>query len=350
MTAQIIAPANAAHCLAPVPPRPPVRKSILLGTALIVLGLGGFTGWATTAPLASAVVASGTLKVDSHRKTVQHDKGGIIAEIFVRDGDRVSAGQPLLRLDDVETRSQVDLLEGQHIALLAEQARLTAERDGLDRIRFPPELLQRQGEQKVAMALSGQAHIFARERLSLASQTDILNQKISELEAQISAYQSELTSAGLQLRLINEEMSGVAELVEKGLEKKPRLLSLRRTAAQLDGSQGELRGRIAGARQAIGEARLQIVGLHNDHQREIASALRELENQMGVIAEQLRTARAQQMRREILSPQDGVVMNLHYFASGAVIPAGGPILDVVPGQDRLTAEVRIQPQDIDFGS
>ena len=346
MTAQIIVPANAVHSLAPLPPRPPVRKSILLGTALIVLGLGGFTGWATTAPLASAVVASGTLKVDSHRKTVQHDKGGIIAEIFVRDGDRVSAGQPLLRLDDVETRSQVDLLEGQHIALLAEQARLIAERDDLDRIRFPPELIQRQGEEKVAMALSGQAHIFARERLSLASQTDILNQKISELEAQISAYQSELTAAGLQLRLINEEMSGVAELVEKGLEKKPRLLSLRRTAAQLDGSQGELRGRIAGARQAIGEARLQIVGLHNDHQRDIASALRESENQMGVIAEQLRTARAQQVRREILSPQDGVVMNLHYFASGAVIPAGGPILDVVPGQDRLTAEVRIQPQDI----
>ena len=347
MTAQIIVPANAVHSLASLPPRPPVRKSILLGTALIVLGLGGFTGWATTAPLASAVVASGTLKVDSHRKTVQHDKGGIIAEIFVRDGDRVSAGQPLLRLDDVETRSQVDLLEGQHIALLAEQARLIAERDDLDRIRFPPELVQRQGEEKVAMALSGQGHIFARERLSLASQTDILNQKISELEAQISAYQSELTAAGLQLRLINEEMSGVAELVEKGLEKKPRLLSLRRTAAQLDGSQGELRGRIAGARQAIGEARLQIVGLHNDHQRDIASALRELENQMGVIAEQLRTARAQQVRREIISPQDGVIMNLHYFASGAVIPAGGPILDVVPGQDRLTAEVRIQPQDID---
>ncbi|EWY37053.1 hypothetical protein N825_21650 [Skermanella stibiiresistens SB22] len=330
-----------------VPARPPVGRAMLFGSASILIGIGGFSAWAATAPLASAVIAPGTLKVDSHRKTVQHDKGGIIAELLVRDGDRTREGQPLLRLDDVETRAQLLLLDGQHISLLAERSRLEAQRDGLPAVRFPDELARRRDEARVAPALDGQEHLFERERLALNGQIDILRQRVAELNAQIAAHQAGLSATDAQLALIREETRGVADLVDKGLEKRPRLLALQRAAAQLDGARAELLGKMSGARLSIGETDLQILGLRHEAQRKVATDLRETETKLSAVSEQLEAARAQQSRREIRAPQNGVVMNLAYFAPGAVVPPGGAILDVVPEGDQLMAEVRIQPSDVD---
>jgi HlyD family secretion protein len=344
---QIRAPLTIVSIRQQIPAKPPVQRSLLFGAIVLVLGLGGFVGWAATAPLSAATVAHGSLTAQSNRKTVQHEQGGIIADLLVGNGDHVDVGQPLLRLDDIEARGQVEMLDSQLASLQAEAARLVAERNGSIDVEFPNSIAVRWGEPKIAQILTGQRYIFLREREALATQVDILNRKILELKATITAYEAQLTAGLAQLELINEEMKSVEALYLKGLEKLPRLLALKRAAAQLEGMQGDFKGRMASARQEIAETEFQITGLRNNRQREVANQMRENENETVKVAEQIGIARAHQERREITSPQQGIVMNLRYFAAGAVVPAGGAVLDIVPGQDRLIAEVRIPSRDID---
>ena len=214
----------------PVPERPPVRGQLLAGAAVIVLGLGGFVAWASLASLASAALAPGVVRVDSNRKTVQHVEGGIIAELLVREGDRVAAGQVLVRLDELESRSLFGLLEGQHLALLAEEARLAAERDGEEKLAFPPELEAARARSEVAEILAGQERIFASGRTLVAGQVDVLKQRIAQLESQIKALESQLAAGAKELAFIAEETAVVQELMEKGLDRKLRLLALKRNA------------------------------------------------------------------------------------------------------------------------
>jgi HlyD family secretion protein len=326
---------------------PRTTKTIAAGVLTIALGLGGFTAWAATAPLASAALAPGLIGVESHRKTVQHVKGGIIADLLVREGERVQAGQVLVRLDDVETRAQFEMLDTQHAALLAEEARLLTRRDDLPWLVFPRTIAARSGEPKVAEILFGQQQIFAREQTALNGRIDILHQRIAQHEAQIAACEAQIVSTSEQLALIQEELAVVAELVAKGLEKRPRLLLLQRTAAGLTGTLADFQGRIAAARQAIGEAEFEIAGLRQDDLREVATTLRDVQSKRAEVAEKLRAADFQQSRQDIPSPADGTVLNLKYFAAGAVIPPGGAIMDIVPGDDQLVVDARVQPHDID---
>jgi HlyD family secretion protein len=319
---------------------PRTARTIAAGVLTIALGIGGFTTWAATAPLASAALAPGVIGVESNRKTVQHLQGGIIAELLVREGERVRAGQVLVRLDDIETRAQFEMLDTQHAALLAEEARLLARRDDQPKLVFPGTLTARSGEPKVAEILFGQRQIFDRERTALNGRIDILHQRIAQHEAQI-------VSTSDQLALIREELAVVVELVAKGLEKRPRLLLLQRTAAGLTGSLADFQGRIAAARQAIGEAEFEIASLRQDDMREVATTLRDVQSKRAEIAEKLGAAVSRQSRQDIPSPADGTVLNLQYFAPGAVVKPGGAIMDIVPGDDRLVAEARVQPNDID---
>ena len=169
------------------PDYPPVRRTLLAGVALAVLGFGGFGTWASLAPLASAAVAPGIIVADTNRKTIQHLDGGIIAEILVRDGDRVAAGQTLMRLDDLETRSTVTLLEDQRRAYTAQEARLLAERDGRDVLVFPEDLESLRGEPQMDEILMGQQRIFESYRASLQGRIEVTRQRIAQYGAQVRA-------------------------------------------------------------------------------------------------------------------------------------------------------------------
>ena len=243
------------------PEYPPVRRTLLAGVALAVLGFGGFGTWASLAPLASAAVAPGIIVADTNRKTIQHLDGGIIAEILVRDGDHVEAGQTLMQLDDLETRSTVTLLEDQRRAYTAQEARLLAERDGRNVLVFPQDLESLRGEAQTDEILTGQQRIFESYRASLQGRIEVTRQRIAQYGAQIRAFEAQLDSGGRQLVLIAQEMEGVQELFDKGLERKPRLLALKRAAAELDGEQGEFSNRMAQAREAIAEAEMEILAL-----------------------------------------------------------------------------------------
>lgn len=331
-----------------VPPHPPVGRLVATGVILAVVGFGGFGAWAALAPLSSAAIAPGVVTADSNRKSVQHLEGGIIAEILVREGQGVAAGQPLMRLDDLESRSTVTVLEEQLWSLLAQQARLSAERDGLEVMAVPPVLATRAGHPVVSDILAGQERIFTTRRAALDGRAAVTRQRVAQLDAQIAALEAQRSAGRRQLVLIQEEVDAVSEIVAKGYERKSRLLGLMRQAAELDGNQGDLANRIAQAREGIAQAEQEMLGLRADRQSEVAAELRETQTRRAEIAEKLAAAQVRQTRRDLLAPESGTVVNLRHFAAGAVVAPGAAVLDLVPSDDALVIEARVNPMDIDI--
>lgn len=329
------------------PAGPPVRTLIAAGALAALVGFGGFGGWAALAPLASAAIAPGIVTVDGNRKTVQHLDGGIIAEILVREGDHVVAGQPVMRLDDLETRSTIALLDGQVWALAAQEARLAAERDGRADVTFPMELTDLTKERAVVEILAGQQRIFTSRRTSLDSRAEVIRQRIAQQQAQIAALDAQRAAGRGQLALIAEEVVGVEAMVRQGLERKPRLLALQRQQVELEGQQGDLANRMAQAREAIAQAELEILSLRDDRQSEIATELRDVQVRLAEAREKRGAAAVRQGRRDVVAPVAGVVMKLRHFAPGAVVTPGGEILDLVPQDEPLVIDARVSPTDID---
>jgi HlyD family type I secretion membrane fusion protein len=327
--------------------KPPVARTLAAGIFMAVAGFGGFSAWATLAPLSSAAVAPGIVTADTNRKTVQHLDGGVISEILVRDGDRVEAGQVLMRLDDLETRSVVTLLEGQRRAYAAQEARLLAEQRHADRLIFPAPLTALRTDPEMDEILSGQERIFDSRRASLRGRITVTRQRIAQYDAQIGALNAQLASGRGQSALIREELVGVQELADKGLERKPRLLALKRQAVDLEGEQGEYANRIAQAREAIAESELEIIRMEADDQREVATELREVQMRLAEVREKLASAQVRQGRRDVVAPEAGTVVHMRYFSPGAVVSPGGPIVDLVPRDDRLVIEAKVRPTDID---
>ncbi|MEI8396618.1 MAG: HlyD family type I secretion periplasmic adaptor subunit [Rhodospirillaceae bacterium] len=328
-------------------PRP--RIGGLVVTGLLVLGgyVGGLAAWSVLAPLASGAHSSGTVKIDNNRKIVQHLEGGIVRDILVKDGDEVAAGQVLVRLDDTQTRSSWDLLHGQYEALRALAVRLAAERDGADSITFPEDMLASGHEPAIAEIMRSQEAIFAARRRTLEVTEGVLGQRMAQLSAQIGGARAELNATELQRKFLAEEQAAVKEMVDKGLERKPRLLALQRQAAQFEGQIGDLLAQIAKAEQTIGETRLQILGARTQRYDETVGQLRDAQTQLGDVRQKMAAAADILTRTEIRAPVGGVVMNSHLFTVGGVISPRDPILEIVPTHSDLIVETKIKPTDID---
>ena len=330
-----------------MPDKPAIDATVKVGLGILSLFFGGLVLWGLLAPLSSAAVAPGVVIVDSNRKTVQHLEGGIIRAIQVDNGDTVRAGQVLVRLDDAQAAAGFNQIRGRLDALEALEARLVAERDGLGGIAFPEHLLARRGDPQVAEILSGQQTIFEQRRRTLAGQTDILNQRVVQLEKEIDSRRAQIAAAKRQSLLISEEIAGVNDLVEKGLERRSRLLALQRQQASLEGQRGEQLGLVARAEQQIGEAELQIISQKNAQMNAVVGELRDIQTQLGDMAERAAAARDVLERREIVSPINGTVVDMKFFTAGGVIGPGEPIMDIVPENDELVIEAQVQPIDID---
>jgi len=330
-----------------VPLRPRIGAPLAAGAFLLIAFFAGFGGWAALAPLSSATVAEGVIRVETHRKTVQHLEGGIVREILVNEGDKVTAGQVLMRLDKTQSGTTVSVLQDQQDALLALQARLEAERDGLDVVQFPPELSARQSDPKVATVVGGQQKIFDTRRQSLRAQLGILSQRVEQLGSEIAGHKAQLVSANEQIQLTQEEIATVTDLLNRGLERKPRLLALQRQQSYLEGSRGEQLGAIAKAQQEIGEAKLQSADLLDKRSSEIALELRDTQSRLLEIRQKLGAAVDVDNRMEVVAPVSGQVVDLKVHTLGGVVRPGDALLDIVPQSDELVVEARVRPVDID---
>jgi HlyD family secretion protein len=338
------------------PPRPEqapaladrLRRLTWTGNLLVggfVLGLGT---WSTVAPLESAAIALGTVESESSRKTIQHLEGGIIKEIRVADGDLVHAGQILISLEDTKASAEVESLNGQLWDAIAREARLIAEQRGDEGVSFPPELERANRENpSVAAVLSGQRNIFETRRQVFRSQVAVNREKRLQVDKEIEGLRAQADAATKRVAIVRDEASAVATLVEKGLERRPRLLNLEREAADIEGRRGEITAQISRAEQVISESQTNLLKLENDRQNEISQSMREVQNQIFQLRERLQGANDQLSRTAVKAPEDGVVTDLKVHTPGGVVGAGAPLMDLVPRQDRLIVTARVRPEDID---
>jgi HlyD family secretion protein len=337
-------------CSVPVPPTPfhRLRGVAWTGNLLIfgfVLGLGT---WSTFAPLESAAIASGTMESESSRKTIQHLEGGLIKEILVTDGDVVNAGQALIRLDNTKPRAELQSLRGQFWDATAREARLHAEQQGFGDVSFPEELKTAQkNDETVTAILAGQQSIFETRRQVFQSQLVVIRERMAQVDEEIVGLKAQEIAATKRSEIVREEAATVTVLVNKGFERRPRLLSLEREMADIDGRRGETAAQISRAAQVISESQATLLKLQSDRQNEIAQSLRDTQNQIFQLKERLQAANDQLRRTEVKAPEDGVVTDLRIHTPGGVVGVGEPLMDIVPRHDRLVVAARVKPEDID---
>ncbi|MCU0887499.1 MAG: HlyD family type I secretion periplasmic adaptor subunit [Rubritepida sp.] len=327
-------------------PRPATKGAMLFGAIVMVGFFGGFMAWATQAPLAEAAIAPGVIKVEGQRRTLQHLEGGVVREILVRDGDRVRAGQVVMRLDGIQADTAREALRAQHVALLAQSLRLAAEAAGERELIFPP-AMRDSAVARTREAMAGQTALFLARQASLESQLAVIQTRETQARATIAAAEGQLRAARRQLELIVQEEAMRRGLMNQGLSRLTELLAVQRARAGIEGQLDELQGTITRAEAAIEEARGQARAARDQRLQEVGAEARDVATRLTDVEERLRAADDVAERREILAPEEGVVVNLRLFTVGGVVRPGDPVMDLVPTQDRLVAELNVQPMDID---
>jgi HlyD family secretion protein len=324
------------------------RAPLAAAAAILLVFFGVFGGWAVLAPLSGAAIAPAVVAPDGFRKTVQHLEGGIVAEIRVREGSTVEAGDVLVVLDDIRARSDYGTARARLAATLAHGAALAAEQEGAATPAFPDELLAQAEEDPAARALveAERASLVAR-RQSLVDQLAVRDGKIAQARANLASYEGSLTSIDRQIELIEEEIATVEDLLRKGLDRKPRLLALQRARADLDGQRNAAVANAAGTRELIVATRAEREALISGRAEEVATGLAQARASSNELRAAVQAARDRLDRTVITAPVAGEVVDLKLRTVGGVIGPGEPVLDLVPRDQPLVIEARVSPKDID---
>ena len=316
------------------------------GWAVIIIFIGGSLVWAANTRLDSAAIAHGVVGVESSRKTIQHLEGGIIKEILATEGGTIKAGQILVQFDDTYARAQLDLLQGRYAAALAQQARLLTEREGGEDIVFPDELLGRADDPTIGEMIVGQKDLFQARRIKIANEESILRERIEKHRREITGLRAQIVAGKEQLRLLEDEIATVGIMLEKGVASKSFLLALQRQAANMAGEIGEHRARVSRAERSIKEVKLQLTIPKTEHRNEVAMALQDVQGDIADLREKIYAAEDVVRRTSVRAPQSGTVVDLQVHTAGGVVQPGETLLDIVPDEDRLIIDVRVDPQDI----
>src|SRR5690242_14558620 len=324
-----------------------IRQLNVIGYTMVLLLVGCFGGWATSSELAGAVIASGTIIVETVDKKVQHPTGGVVKEILVRDGSEVEEGQILVRLDDTVTRSSLGVLRAQFDENVARRTRLIAERDLADRITFPDSLILRQTESSVAAAINGEEKLFASRKEARAGQRAQLRERISQSNEEIRGLTAQLAAKENETELISRELVGVADLYSKDLVTISRYMALERDQTRVQGERGQFISDIARAKAKISETELQIIQIDQDFRTDLLKDLREADGKIAELIDKMVAAEDQLKRTDIRAPRSGVVHGLAIHTVGGVIANGETIMNVVPHNDDLIVEAKVMPNQVD---
>ncbi|MBC7994016.1 MAG: HlyD family type I secretion periplasmic adaptor subunit [Rhizobacter sp.] len=316
------------------------RRQLRRATVPALMSLSLACLWASLAPLAGAVVAPAQLKVELNRKTVQHQEGGIVREILVRDGQKVRAGEALLLLSDLRGDAELRLLQDQSRAEQVRLARASAEASLASSFMVPA------GHADGAELVARELALFTARRRALDEQIASLHTQKREAQAQAEALNSQVLATEAGASLSDEELLMNEQLVQQGFIQRTRLLSLQRTSADYRSKVGEQRGSLAVARQRIGELEARALALRNQYQQQATDEMRDASARLRQIEERLRPSQDQVERQTVRSPVDGEVMGLRVASVGEVIAPRAALLDVVPAQEKLVVEARIRPDDI----
>jgi HlyD family secretion protein len=278
---------------------------------------------------------------------VQHPTGGVVGEVRAHDGDRVKAGDILIRLDETVTRANLAIVTKGLTEFYARKARLGAERDGADAVALPKELASRANDPDVQEAMASERKLFDLRRKTRNGQKDQLAQRVKQLQEQITGLTAQQDAKTKEMELIDKELGGVRDLWAKNLVPIQRLTALEREEARLQGERGQLIAAAAEAKGKIVETQLQIIEVDQQFTADVAKELRETDSKIGEYVERKVTAEDQLKRTDIRAPQDGVIFQSTANTVGGVITAGDPVMLIVPEADSLLVEAKVEPRDID---
>ena len=329
-------------------PRASIRRHLLVTGALSLALVPGVGGWAALTSFAGAVIAPGQLVVESEVKKVQHPTGGVVGALLVKDGDRVRAGDVLVRLDETQTRANLDITRKALDELAARRARDEAERDGAAAVAFPRELLaQRTANPEIEPLIEGESRLFAARLASREGQRAQLTERAAQLGQEVTGLTEQAAAKAREIALIGTELGGVRTLYAKNLVPITRVTALERDAARLEGERGQLVASTASARGKIAETKLQILQVDAEMRAEVGKDLAEIRGKWSELVEKRVAAEDQLKRVELRAPQNGVVHQMSVHTVGGLVVPSEPAMLIVPDADRLTVEIRVQPQDID---
>jgi HlyD family type I secretion membrane fusion protein len=316
------------------------------GFGVLALGMVLIGVWLVLAPLSGAVIAPAFVKVDMNRKVVQHQEGGIVKQILVRDGERVRQGQILVVIDDVRLDATLDLLRTQHDGERAKAARLEAERAFLPAVGFPAELAARAKEPKVAELVARETALFRARREALESQIAVLKKQIRQTEEEAKALAGQIAAEERALASQKEELALNQKLSQQGFVQKTRLMSLERAVAEYEARLEERRAELAKTRQRASELELRVLAQRNSYVQNATDELKDASTRIFDLEERLRPSRDASERQRIAAPIGGVVVGQRVFTPGAVVAPREVLMEIVPEDQALIVEARIRPEDI----
>ena len=323
-----------------------LKRLVGAGLLIIAAGVIGLGAWTAVAPLSGAIVAPAFVKVDLNRKVVQHQEGGIVREIRVRDGDKVKQGQPLVVIDDVRVDATLDMLSIQLIAERAKGARLAAESAFAPKVTFPADILRRENELKVVEILERERALFRSRRESVDTQVAQLRAQIKEAQAEAAALTEQIAAEERAIQLQKEELAANEELLRQKYVQRTRVLTLQRAVAEYEVKYGEDRANLSRARQKASELELRIVTAQNTYKQQAVDDLKDTTSRMFDLEEKLRPSKDAAERQHVVAPIDGEVVGLRVFTAGAVVGPRDVLMEIVPAEKTLIVEARIRPEDI----
>ncbi|QGZ39518.1 protease secretion system membrane fusion protein [Pseudoduganella flava] len=335
------------HDVTPLTVNTDASRVARLGWLIVLLGFGGFLLWACLAPLDRGVPMPGTVAKEGNRKTVQHQTGGTIREILVRDGDVVKAGQVLVRMNNVQATANAETTRAQYFATRMLEARLTAERDGLQTVPFPPELEKYRDDPRVKENWSLQNQVLASRHGALQSELGGIDENMAGLKIQIKGLQESRDNKKTQLDLLKEQLEGMRDLAKEGYVARNRLLDLERTYAQLSGAMSEDIGNIGRAQRQVMELTLRRQQRAQDYRKEVGTLLTDAQRDAEALGSRIVGQDYELANTDVRAPVDGIVVNLNVFTAGGVVGPGAHLMDLVPTHDPLVVEGQLPVNLID---
>jgi protease secretion system membrane fusion protein len=335
------------HDVTPLEVNTDARSFSRIGWLIVLFGVGGFLLWGLFAPLDKGVPLSGTVAKESNRKAIQHQTGGLVKEILVKDGDIVKAGQVLIRMNGVLVKSSYETSEAQYLTARATEARLIAERDGQKTIKFPAEIEQRKNEPRIMDLMTLQSQLLMSRQMSLQNELGSVDENIAGLKEQTRSLEESRDSKKTQMDFLKEQLGGMRDLAKEGYVARNRLLDLERTFAQLSGAMSEDIGNIGRGRRQVLELQLRKAQRTQDYQKEVRTQLSDVEKEAQALSARMEAQRFEVDNVEVKSPVAGTVTALAVFTQGGVVQPGFKMMEIVPTDDPLIIEGNLAVNLID---
>ena len=318
-----------------------------LGWVVVLGGVLGFLLWASFAPLDKGVPLSGVVAKEGNRKAVQYLSGGTVQDILVKDGDIVKAGQVLVRMNDVQATSALQISMAQYVAARAAEARLTAELNGAKSVTFPKSLEAYKADPRTQESMALQQQLFSSRQLALHSELDAMSETISGLTAQAHGLEESRDSKKAELGFLREQLDNSRDLAKEGYIPRSHLLDIERTYASVNGAISEDIGNIARAHSQITEQNLRRVQRTQEYQKEVRTQLSDVQKEADSLESRIKGQSFEVGNTEVRSPADGIVVATSVFTKGGVVAAGAHMMDIVPTDDPLVVEGQLAVNLID---